>query len=130
MPLRDIGEETAEDGREETGKGIDDTTFLAYFHDAEPEGEDTCEAKGNLERCLRRRERAVHHRGEDVHIAKEQQLHGGYDEGYEEECYEDIVKDHRLKGMGDEWLRVRRERLAAGWMAAIMTAQEPAGGYT
>ena len=32
--------------------------------------------------------------------------------------------------MGDEWLRVRRERLAAGWMAAIMTAQEPAVGYT
>ena len=97
MSLGNLREEFGEHRRKNPREEVDDSAFLADFHDAQPQREHTSKTERDFEGRLGIVERGVHHGGEYFHVAHENQFHQRDNKRDEEECNPDIIKYHTAK---------------------------------
>ena len=91
MIFGDSREELAEYGSCQAGKGLDHTSFFPDFHNAEPEGQDSCQAEGYLESRLCRGKRGIDDLGEHFRVSADDQFAKCHHEGYQKEGNPDVI---------------------------------------
>ena len=94
MSFGDIGKKFTEQRSQQSGKQSDDSALFTYSHDTQPKRKDTGQSQWNLKSGFGGIESRVDNFGKHLCVAKENESHQRYYEGYQKKGYPNVVQNH------------------------------------